>query len=300
AAARACHRHAPALRDALPPRSQGHRARRDRAGHGLRGTQRGRRDRGRSRAGALDRYTALTRGTGVVPRRAARPRGSGARNHAAGQQQSPNPRSGRGADDSRSGLVWRRQAHTGVGSGVIVDVHTHTPSHRERVPADERIVNASWRPDRDVVASNSWSDYDVACAAAEMTIAFNIAVDDPVTNTGIPSDRTCINESTAEFAAAAPDRRIGFMSVDPHQSDCLDEVERCRFELGLVGIKLAPNYQRFDPLGDAARRLFGLASKLELPIMIHQGASPIREAELRYAHPLLMDELAIAFPELRM
>jgi predicted TIM-barrel fold metal-dependent hydrolase len=183
---------------------------------------------------------------------------------------------------------------------VIVDVHTHTPSHRSRVPPDEIIVNERWRPDRPVVATNSWADYDEACSAADLTIAFNIAVDDPVGKTGIPSDPTRINESTAEFVAAAPDRRIGFMSVDPSSPECLDEVERCRFELGLLGIKLAPNYQRFDPLGEDARGLFALASKLELPIMIHQGASPIREAELRYAHPLVMDEVAIAFPDLRV
>lgn len=183
---------------------------------------------------------------------------------------------------------------------MIVDAHTHTPSHRSEVPPGELVVNERWRPDRAVVASNSWADYDAACSAADITIAFNIAVADPVGATGIPSDPTRINESTAEFAAAAPDRRIGFMSVDPNAPRCLDEVERCRFDLNLVGIKLAPNYQRFDPLGRAARRLFGLASKLELPIVIHQGASPIREAELRYAHPLVMDEVAIAFPQLRI
>src|SRR5262249_43391983 len=158
----------------------------------------------------------------------------------------------------------------------------------------------SWRPDREVVSTNSWADYDAACAAADVTIAFNIAVADPVGATGIPSDPARINESTAEFVAANPAARIGFMSVDPGAPSCLDEVERCSSDLNLVGIKLAPNYQRFDPLGDPARRLFALASKLRLPIMIHQGASPIREAELRYAHPLLMDEVAIAFPELRV
>jgi uncharacterized protein len=183
---------------------------------------------------------------------------------------------------------------------VIVDVHTHTPSHKEAVPPDEVIVNEKWRPDRDVVATNSWADYDRACSAADVTIAFNIAVPDPVRTTGIPADPTRINESTAEFVAAAPDRRVGFMSVHPNQPDALSEVERCHFDLNLRGIKLAPNYQRFDPLSEPARKLFGLASKLDLPIMIHQGASPIREAELRYTHPLLMDEIAIAFPDLRI
>ena len=183
---------------------------------------------------------------------------------------------------------------------MIVDVHTHTPSHSSAVPAAEQLVNDRWRPDRPVVATNSWADYEKACAAADVTVAFNIAVADPVASTGIPSDPARINESTGEFVAAAPDRRIGFMSVDPNHPDALSEVERCRHDLNLRGIKLAPNYQRFDPLGAPAQRLFALAEQLELPIMIHQGASPIREAELRYAHPLLMDEIAIRFPDLRV
>jgi uncharacterized protein len=182
---------------------------------------------------------------------------------------------------------------------MIVDIHTHTPSHPNPVGDSEMIVNHKWRPDREVTSTNSWADYDEACAAADVTIAFNIAVKDPVGCTGIPSDPTRINESTADFVSAAPERRIGFMSVDPNDPRCLEEVERCRFDLNLAGIKLAPNYQMFDPLGDQAAALFALASTLALPIVIHQGASPIREAQLRFAHPLLMDEVAIAFPDLK-
>jgi len=39
---------------------------------------------------------------------------------------------------------------------VIVDVHTHTPTHVEAVPEDQRQPNALWRPDRVVEAAVSW------------------------------------------------------------------------------------------------------------------------------------------------
>lgn len=183
---------------------------------------------------------------------------------------------------------------------MIVDVHTHTPTHREAVPAHERIENRRWRPDRPVVATNSWQDYDAACAGVDVSIVFNIAVADPFAATGIPTDPARINDSTAEFVAAAPDRRIGFLSVHPEAPGALEEVERCHEELGLAGVKLGPNYQIFDPVGPAARALYALAERRGLPILFHQGASPIREAPLRYAHPLLMDEIAILHPELRV
>ena len=86
----------------------------------------------------------------------------------------------------------------------------------------------------------------------------------------------------------------------PRSTAPLDELERARGDLGLKGIKLGPNYQVFDPLGDAALRVYELAERHGLPILFHQGASPVREAPLRYAHPLLMDEIAIRFPELRI
>jgi uncharacterized protein len=183
---------------------------------------------------------------------------------------------------------------------MIVDVHTHTPTHRDAVPASERLAYDRWRPDRAVVTTNSWADYDEQNAVADVSIVFNIALPDPLGGTGIPTDPARINESTAEFAAADPARRIGFLSVDPTAPGGLEEAERCRVELGLRGVKLGPNYQRFDPLDPAAFALYGWAEHHGLPILFHQGTSPIREAPIRYAHPLTMDEIALAFPELRI
>jgi predicted TIM-barrel fold metal-dependent hydrolase len=183
---------------------------------------------------------------------------------------------------------------------MIVDVHSHTPTHREAVPPRELLSYDGWRPDRSVVTTNSWAEYEAAFSDVDCSIVFNIAVDDPLAETGIPTDPQRINESTAEFVAAASDRRIGFLSVNPTSRKALDEAERCRTELGLRGIKLGPNYQCFDPLGGPAHELYEYAAFHRLPILFHQGASPIRHAPLRYAHPLTMDEIAMRHPELRI
>jgi predicted TIM-barrel fold metal-dependent hydrolase len=109
-----------------------------------------------------------------------------------------------------------------------------------------------------------------------------------------------VNASTAAFVRAHPDKLVGFMSVHPEEGDAIAEIERCVADLGLKGIKLGPNYQNFDPLGEPARRVYETAQRLGLPILFHQGTSPMRTAPLRYAHPLVMDEVAMAFPELRI
>jgi predicted TIM-barrel fold metal-dependent hydrolase len=175
----------------------------------------------------------------------------------------------------------------------VIDIHTHVPTHRDRVPPDELVANDMWRPDRVVKATTTWAEYEQVFADVEVSVAFTIA------RNRTELDRA-LNDTTAAFVAAAPARRIGFLSVHPEVDGVEDEIERCRTDLGLKGIKLGPNYQIFDPLGPAALRVYELAERHGLPVLFHQGASPVPEAPLRYAHPLLMDEIAIRFPELRV
>jgi uncharacterized protein len=185
---------------------------------------------------------------------------------------------------------------------VIVDVHTHTPSHVATIPDGERVVNDVWRPDRSVAATTTWQDHGLAASEAGIgvSIAFNIAVRSPLEATGLPTDPARVNDTTADFVRADPGRRIGFMSVHPDDPGALEEIERGEGDLGLRGIKLGASYQDFDPLGPAAVRVYQRAVERRLPILFHAGAAPIRAAPLRYGHPLTFDEIAIRFPELRI
>ncbi len=182
---------------------------------------------------------------------------------------------------------------------MIVDVHAHTPTHRDVVPDAERQVFTGWRNDRPVTTTNTWAEYDEAMAAADVSIVFNIAVDDPLAATGIPHPPERCNDATIEFVQANPVQRIGFLSVNPTAAGALDEADRCR-EQGLVGVKLGPNYQNFDPLGEPALAFYDYCQRHGLPILFHSGASPIREAPLRYTYPLVTDEIALRYPELRI
>jgi predicted TIM-barrel fold metal-dependent hydrolase len=184
---------------------------------------------------------------------------------------------------------------------MIVDVHTHTPRHREAAPADGA-VNAAWRPDQNRPTSLTWAEQMTALERVDRAIVFNIAADPRVENE--PWDLMYaaneVNDDTAAFVRAHPDKLLGFLSVHPHDPGALEEMERATRELGLRGIKLGPNYQNFDPLGPEAFRVFRRAEELGLPILFHQGTSPNRFADLDYAHPRHIDRVAMAFPELRM
>jgi len=173
---------------------------------------------------------------------------------------------------------------------MIIDVHTHTPLYRDAVPEEEKQSNTVWRPDKTVPATYTWADYLRAMEPVDRAIVFDIAIE--------PSSNP--NDGTAEFASAHPDKIIGFVSVHPDDPKALDEIERGVSELGLKGIKLGPNYQRFDPCSKAAFAIYESAQTLKLPVLFHQGASPDQFAPLEYAHPLQMDRIAIAFPELKI
>jgi uncharacterized protein len=179
---------------------------------------------------------------------------------------------------------------------MIVDVHTHTPTHQGPVPHEEEQWAMLNRPDEPVRVTCSWDEYDehFTAAGVDVSFVFNIARWEP----GV--DPKSFNDATARFVATAPKKRVGFMGVHPYEPTVLDEIRRCVEELGFQGIKLGANYQNFDPLSPEADRVFAEAERRRLPIVFHQGTSPVRDAPLRFAHPLLMDEVAIRHPELRI
>ncbi len=135
----------------------------------------------------------------------------------------------------------------------------------------------------------------------ERAIVFNIA-QNPHSNECIdeiylvPTPE--VNDETAAFVRSHSDKYIGFFSVHPDDPGMLDEAERARVDLGLKGLKLGLNYQNADPLGENAFRLFAYAEAHNLPMLLHQGTSPVQFADIDYAHPRHTDRIAMAFPNL--
>ena len=183
---------------------------------------------------------------------------------------------------------------------MIVDMHTHVPSHIDTVPPEEERQDHKMRPDRAVRLTTTYDDFFEAMKPVDRVISFGIAM--PADRPAVigKRDMKAVNDATAALVARAPEKVIGFMSVHPDEPGILDEMERAYGDLRLRGLKLGPNYQNFDPLGENARRMYSRAEEMKLPVVFHQGTSPVRDAPLRYAHPLVMDEIAILFPELRI
>src|SRR5689334_1754853 len=113
---------------------------------------------------------------------------------------------------------------------MIVDIHTHTPTHVDAVPADERQPNTLWRSDRVVEAAVSWADFMTAMAPVDRACVFGIRFKGGALLAGREGAGVQwvgnVNDQTAAFARTFPDKLIGFMSVHPEEGDAVQEIER--------------------------------------------------------------------------
>jgi predicted TIM-barrel fold metal-dependent hydrolase len=188
---------------------------------------------------------------------------------------------------------------------VTIDIHTHAPRFATTVPADLRAssINTKWNPagGRDLVYT--WAEFEEAMAPVKRAVVFNIA-QHPTANEQVNEPymvrAPAVNDETAAFVASNPGKYIGFLSVHPDDPAMMDEAERSRVDLGLRGLKLGLNYQNVDPLSENALRLFAYAEHHNLPVMLHQGTSPVRFADIDFAHPRHTDRLAMRFPNLKI
>ncbi|MDH3206582.1 MAG: amidohydrolase [Gemmatimonadota bacterium] len=82
------------------------------------------------------------------------------------------------------------------------------------------------------------------------------------------------------------------------RSDLFHMEERIRD--GLVkGIKLYPGYDKYPINDPSLESVFRLAGKYDVPVMIHCGDTFARDAKVRMAHPLLVDDIAVDYPNVR-
>jgi len=63
------------------------------------------------------------------------------------------------------------------------------------------------------------------------------------------------------------------------------------------GIKLYPGYEPYGITDPSLESVFRLAAKHKVPVMIHTGDTYSKRAKLRHAHPLLVDDVAVDYPD---
>jgi uncharacterized protein len=112
------------------------------------------------------------------------------------------------------------------------------------------------------------------------------------------------NEVVADACRAYPDAFTGIGSVDPHKGSAVEEVARIA-DLGLHGVKFHPSLQAFAPDDPRYWPMFAACEEHGLLALFHTGTSGIGARQpggqgirIDYAHPLKLDAVAAAHPEL--
>jgi uncharacterized protein len=112
------------------------------------------------------------------------------------------------------------------------------------------------------------------------------------------------NETVAAACQEYPDAFTGLGSVDPHKPSAVDEVAHIA-ALGLRGVKFHPSLQAFAPDDPKFWPVFAACERHGLLALFHTGTSGIGARQpggqgirIDYAHPLKLDAVAAAHPEL--
>lgn len=191
---------------------------------------------------------------------------------------------------------------------MLVDIHTNLfwyPDH-----LSDEFVETAWQAKRakmrlspDVWYAGAGTDYRHAFDSRPEQLLAATQGCDKVVVFGIQAPFCGIRvpqEMIARFVQQHADRFVGWCSVDPNDPACVEQLEYYVNHLGLRGLKLGPIYQNFNPQDPKHLPLFKKAEALGIPINWHQGTSFVRPGPLKYSNPTLLEDIAVACPELRM
>lgn len=178
----------------------------------------------------------------------------------------------------------------------MIDIHTHPVQVAELLDRDPDLPRAV----RDVfglfMPPQPLRTYELHLDEAGTDQAVVL----PIDCTTAHGAKVVSNEGVA-WLMEQTDRVIGFASVDPGEADAPAKLEHAVKEYGLVGLKLDPALQLFDPADrERAFPVYQQALELDIPVLIHCGLSWARVGRSSKAHPLALEEVIHAFPDLKI
>ena len=107
------------------------------------------------------------------------------------------------------------------------------------------------------------------------------------------SDNAFVGRLVKEY----PDRLMGYACVVPTEEGASDELRKAVEVYGLKGLKLHPPLQNFSMADPRVGKVIETCIDMDLPILIHTGPIYSQFAPLSYSDSLIIDDLAIRYPE---
>jgi predicted TIM-barrel fold metal-dependent hydrolase len=163
-----------------------------------------------------------------------------------------------------------RDGLQGQGRTMIVDCHTH-------------------------IRSFEGAEISEHLAAAE-------SVDACIVLATCEGPRNEVNRKVAQYVDQHREKMTGFAVVDPTQDRLTDRALVSLTEkLGFRGLVVYCSLSGFHPAHSQAMRFYEAVGEVGLPVFFHNGSHNLdTQAVLEYAQPCLLDDVARAFPEMKI
>ncbi|MEU6994157.1 amidohydrolase family protein [Streptomyces sp. NPDC046465] len=176
---------------------------------------------------------------------------------------------------------------------MIIDAHVHAGEYYRHYSArfaEQMTATTDLAPeDLSAPEAKLLAEMDAAGVDRAVLLAFDVR---RVEGFSVP------NEFVAELCARHPDRLTGFASVDAGTPGAAARLREAVTGLGLRGLKTAPCYLRMSPADRRWYDVYETALDLGIPVLIHTGYTPSRNADARFFSPLLVEQVARDFPGL--
>lgn len=94
---------------------------------------------------------------------------------------------------------------------------------------------------------------------------------------------------------------IPFCTINPFmESDPVARLKDLCQNQGFKGLKLYPTYNHFYPNEARMYPIYAAAQDLGIPVLFHTGSSVFKNARMKYGNPILYDDVAVDFPDLKI
>ncbi len=188
---------------------------------------------------------------------------------------------------------------------MIIDFHIHLSRPEHEHPWVMDWMRENFKGDLDKFMEETLTPENMSSylQANDIDYAVGLAEVSPITTGTADNDyvgKFCMQANANSSNANGPKGLLlPFASINPFiENDLALELERLVNQYAFKGIKLYPPYQHHAPNDARMYPLYAKAQELGIPLLTHTGSSVFKGARIKYADPLLLDDVAIDFPEL--
>ncbi len=190
---------------------------------------------------------------------------------------------------------------------MIIDHHIHLSLPEHELPSVMEWMRENYAGDLDAYLKPILTPQGIReyLQANDIDVAVGLAEVSPVT-TGVADNdyvgQLCVDANRIGDPASGPRGRVlPFASINPFiVNDLPAEFERLVKEYDFRGIKVYPPYQHHYANDPRMYPLYSKVQELGMPMMVHTGSSVFTGARIKYGDPLLLDDVAIDFPNLKI